>query len=400
MKRKIGHIFSNYAEKRNILIDNSGKNCYVLVGKTYALYIKFIRAVEIVLSHLLHRNIPTNWNARAIHRFFSTPKVDVIHTFNTACITKKPWICTFETAVPRTNQTTKHTPFPTRLDNFTRKTFKLLAKDNCAFLIALSEANKNIQIKLMDSLNVDSRDIIAQKIIVLPPPQAVLVSQEEIDNKFSTVDDCINFIFVGGLFFRKGGAQIVDSLTKFAKKGYRFHLTVVSTLGYGDAVSRTSTEDMEYYKDILTNTEWISYYNGLPNPEVLKLCKQSHVGLLPSLADTYGYSVLEMQSCGCPVITTDIRALPEMNNNDCGYIVSVPKHPSTEAIYNTQEDLINLKKAISSGLDNIFEEIFSNPKQLKVKAESAIAKIAAEHSPDRYAEKIFELYDKAICIDR
>ena len=58
----------------------------------------------------------------------------------------------------------------------------------------------------------------------------------------------------------------------------------------------------------------IFYHKILFNSEVMNILKNTHVGLLPTYADTYGYSVLEAQSFGCPVITTNIRAMPEINN--------------------------------------------------------------------------------------
>ena len=64
--------------------------------------------------------------------------------------------------------------------------------------------------------------------------------------------------------------------------------------------------------------KWISYVPKLTNNETLELMKKSHIGLLPTYADTYGYSVLEFQAAGCPVITTNVRALPEINNNNLG----------------------------------------------------------------------------------
>lgn len=52
--------------------------------------------------------------------------------------------------------------------------------------------------------------------------------------------------------------------------------------------------------------------------------KKSDVGLLPTWADTYGYSVLEFQACGCPVISSNTRGLPEINNNEAGWIINMP----------------------------------------------------------------------------
>jgi len=78
---------------------------------------------------------------------------------------------------------------------------------------------------------------------------------------------------------------------------------------------------------ILDNLDRITYYEYLPNNEILELMKYKiQVGMLPTRGDTYGYSVLEFQASGCPVISTDVRALLEINNEDCGWIINVPKN--------------------------------------------------------------------------
>lgn len=51
--------------------------------------------------------------------------------------------------------------------------------------------------------------------------------------------------------------------------------------------------------------------------------KQCHIGLLPTFGDTFGFSVLEMQACGCPVITSNNYALPEINNKEIGWICDI-----------------------------------------------------------------------------
>ena len=108
-----------------------------------------------------------------------------------------------------------------------------------------------------------------------------------------------------------------------------------------------------------------------------------------------GYSVLEMQACGCPVITTDIRALPEMNNEKCGWLIRVPKHPSTEAVYETNEDLENLKKTVRQGIDSILHEIMEEPEKIRYKGKCCIDRIRACHSPQKYECFLSELYENA-----
>ncbi len=394
MAKRVGYIRARYPEIRNIINKTAENHQYIQVAKFHNNLLMLSRAWEILTGKLLHRLIPLNWDRHAVYKTIISPKVDIIHTFNAVCDTDVPWVSTFETAIPRTNQTCSKAwqSAPQTADKFNKKAFELLRKDSCKALIAISEANKNIQLQIMDAFDIEGRDEIAKKITVLHPPQPVLITDEEVERKFDNVNDCVEIIFVGGKFFRKGGAEVVDALMKLAGHKQQFHLTVISSLDYGDGVSRSTYEDMLRCKQILTSTEWITYYERLPNPEVLELCKKAHVGLLPTMADTYGYSVLEMQSCGCPVITTDIRALPEMNNNECGYLINVPKAPSTEALYGTDEEVAQLKKSIFDGLYSAFAEILDNPEKLKVKSKASIKKIEKDHSPEKYGQRLAEIY--------
>ncbi len=395
MVKRVGYIRARYPETRNIINKAAGKPEYIQIAKFHNNLLILSRAREILLGKLLHRLIPLNWDRHAVYKTITSPKVDIIHTFNAVCDTDVPWVSTFETVIPRTNQTCSKAwqSAPQVANKFNKKTFELLRKDSCKALIAISEANKNIQLQIMDAFNIEGREEIAKKITVLHPPQPVLITEEEAERKFDNVNNCVEIIFVGGKFFRKGGAEIVDSLMKLAGHKQKFHLTVISSLDFGDDVSKSTYEDMLRYKQILTSTEWITYYERLPNPEVLELCKKAHVGLLPTMADTYGYSVLEMQSCGCPVITTDIRALPEMNNENCGYLINVPKAPSTEALYGTEEEVAQLKQAIFDGLYFVFSEILDNPEKLEAKSKASINKIKNDHSPEKYGQRLAEIYE-------
>lgn len=394
MEKRVGYIRARYPEIRCIINKAAENPEYIQIAKFHNNLLILSRAREILTGKLLRRLVPLNWDRHAVYKTIIPPKVDVIHTFNAVCDTDIPWVSTFETAIPRTNQTcSKAWQYaPQKADKFTKRAFELLRKDSCKALIAISEANKNIQLQIMEAFDIEGREEIAEKIKVLHPPQPLLITDEDAERKFGKVNECVEIIFVGGKFFRKGGAEIVDSLMKLAAHGQKFHLTVISSLDYGDDVSRSTYEDMLRYREILTSTEWITYYERLPNPEVLALCRKAHLGLLPTMADTYGYSVLEMQACGCPVISTDIRALPEMNNKECGYLINVPKAPSTEALYGTDEEVARLKQAIFEGLYSAFAEILDNPEKLKAKSKASIEKIKNDHSPEKYGQILAEIY--------
>lgn len=393
MSKRVGYIRNRYPEIRNIINKGGESSTYVQIGKVRLKLILLSRAFEIIARRVFSRNISMNNDLYAIYKPVFRPEVDVIHTFNTVCDTSVPWISTFETMIPRTNrlccrewETGKLTP-----DRFTVHGFDLLANDSCKALIALSESNRKIQLQIMEALNIECRDVVAKKIRVLPPQQPLLISKDELSAKFEGIHECVEFIFIGGLFYRKGGAQILDAMDHMVSKGMKLHLTIISSL-VDDGFTHITEKEKARYEHMIKEKEWISHYPQLPNTQVLELCKKAHVGLLPSMADTYGYSVLEMQAGGCPVITTDIRAMPEINNEECGYVIAVPKYPSTEAKYETLEDLEILKRTIYQGMCGILKEIWNDPGHIIQKSKAAVDRIERDHSPAQYAQTLFDIY--------
>jgi glycosyltransferase involved in cell wall biosynthesis len=124
--------------------------------------------------------------------------------------------------------------------------------------------------------------------------------------------------------------------------------------------------------------------------------KTCDVGLLPTYADTYGLSVLEAQACGLPVITTDVRALPEINNADVGWLIRVPKNELGEALYSTLEERERLSLQIQSGLEAIVRNIVADPSVIYIKALKSLERIREMHDPTVYAQKLREIYQEAL----
>lgn len=120
------------------------------------------------------------------------------------------------------------------------------------------------------------------------------------------------------------------------------------------------------------------------------------MALLPTYADTYGYFVLEAQACGCPVVTTDIRALPEINNNECGWLINVIKDENGNAILNTSEQRRIFSKEIMEQLAQIIEQIIKNPLEIIVKGKKAIKRIKNIHSPNQHANQLYKVYSNSV----
>ena len=163
------------------------------------------------------------------------------------------------------------------------------------------------------------------------------------------------------------------------------------------STSKTNSKDKDLAEKLVSGNTNIKYYKTLPNNKVLELLKNSHIGLLPTYADTYGYSVLEAQAAGCPVISTNIRALPEINNNEAGWIIEVPKDKNGNAILKTPEDRKELSSIIEQELYRIIkDEIIPNPEIIKKKGEKALQRIRQHHNPNDKAQFLENLYKKCL----
>jgi glycosyltransferase involved in cell wall biosynthesis len=207
----------------------------------------------------------------------------------------------------------------------------------------------------------------------------------------------LSFIIVGAEFFRKGGREIVYTFDKLLDEGKNIKLHIVSSMeknGYATENEYNATMEL-----IRKHPNHIFKYEYLSNEEVLALCSKCHIGLMPTYADTFGYSVLEAQSAGCPVITTNVRALPEINSNDCGWIIPVPKNELGHADINTQAEREKFSTILRNGLENVILDIVNNPTQISSKGLNCIKRIKEKHDPDKAAIRVEEIYDKALQYD-
>jgi glycosyltransferase involved in cell wall biosynthesis len=85
-----------------------------------------------------------------------------------------------------------------------------------------------------------------------------------------------------------------------------------------EKVVRASQGNIVYR--VVSNQESTERFRGLPNVEIysgiedsdlLRLFQQSNIGLMPLLDSTANNSLLEMMSCGLPIITTDVGSVKD-----------------------------------------------------------------------------------------
>jgi glycosyltransferase involved in cell wall biosynthesis len=393
MTNRIGIVYSEYPQKRTIIGFVEGAH-YKKVWDFYSVIHAFSELQEKVTK------IPKLPNYSFQFNDFNINNVDIFHFFNMVSYGRTPWISTYETILPRFSfaLACHHGPNPNfsslRDNTMIRKALEAISASPCKSIIALSECNAHMQREFLKEFP-EYQEKILKKMQVLHPPQAALVS--EYSEKKIDSNGKIRFIFVGAAFFQKGGVEIIETL-KMVKEKYHYplELIIISSLEHDNYATLTSAGDIERVKLFFhNNNDWITYFPRLENNQVLAWMKKSHIGLLPTYADTYGFVVLEYQAAGCPVISTNIRALPEINNNDTGWIIKIPTNYLGEAIYTTQEDRVLISNAIRKGLEQAVHEIFSDKKIILEKSKKSLMNIQKNHSVTNYAGQLSEIYHKA-----
>ncbi|MBL4624213.1 MAG: glycosyltransferase [Flavobacteriales bacterium] len=368
-KKVIGYSHSGYNQQRNIY------------GSDVVDFIYKKQSIDLckVLDHG-HFKLKNATNS-TLHNFhLAWNNCDLLHYFNGINLTQNPWITSFETILPR-------------LQNFSSLGLRRLQSSSCKQLIAISQCAYKLQSDHLHSVAPNLHDSIMNKALVLHPPQKTIINSIE-EKPYSKI---LTFTLIGADFFRKGGLEIVEAFDYLLEKKYELNLNIVSTMQYGDYASQSTKHDLEKaLKIIEKHPNSIHRYNKLPNKEVITLLEKSHVGLLLTYADTYGYSVLEAQACGCAVISTNIRALPEINSSDVGYVIEVPKNEMGNGMLNSSKERATFSVKIKENLIEILSKISDNHADVIKKGSLSLDRIKKHHNPIMHAKELQKVYTSAL----
>jgi glycosyltransferase involved in cell wall biosynthesis len=311
--------------------------------------------------------------------------VHLYHFMNAVPLTHKPFVITIERQLPRLSTQRKW---------YKKWLASRLTKPNCVQIVAFSEFAKRMCTGYLKKHYPEYAPKIVPKITTIHPAQRLYVQRYEDKN---ITENEIVFSFVGADFFRKGGKEILQVFDALLTQRQPVRLNIVSTLQYADYATQATYADQQWALAIIQKyPEDIHYHRHLPNEEIVKLFEKTHICLLPTYAETYGYTVLEAQACGCPAITTDIESLPEINNDDLGWSIKIDQDALGYSLHQTQAQRAAVSAQISEQLKCIIENILQNPALIANKANKSIEKIKKQHNFDTISLQMAKIYDQAL----
>ena len=138
---------------------------------------------------------------------------------------------------------------------------------------------------------------------------------------------------------------------------------------YGDSL-RSLAADLGIASDVV-------FVGGVPLEETVSFYRAADLFVYPSLNETFGLPILEAMACGCPVVTSDISAMPETAGGAA--ILADPRAPAAIAKA--------VVEAVGPGRDHLRELGLKRASQFTWAATAAstldVYREAAEHRRSR-----------------
>ena len=228
---------------------------------------------------------------------------DLIHGFNRIPLNTTPYVLGFESHLPRV--------WGHERSGYERFLYGNLLSRRCRRLIAISHyAADNFRNSLAAApLSADARATIGAKLDIRYPNLAV----PDMPDPKPSLDHGLVATFIGSHFGRKGGCVVARMAELARARGLPIHFNIISSLRAGGPIwTDPSRPDFFAPWFALLDQPNVTHHATLPNAEVRALLARSHVALLPTFADTFGFSVLEAMVSGTPVLATAQAAIPEV----------------------------------------------------------------------------------------
>lgn len=313
----------------------------------------------------------------------------LVHTFNAVVLGHRPWVVTYETSLPRQGG------LPDRVVAWA---WRELARPRCRAMLSLSECSAvRLRAELLENrAGVDPAvaEAIDRKLSVLHPPQPVWA---DLPAKLALMDwnGPLRLAMVGHDFYRKGGLEVLLALDHLAATGRDIRLSIAGKMNAGDYASRAGEAEIRQAEEIMgRHPERVERLGSVAPERVREVLRGCHLLCLPTWGDTYGYSVLEGQASGCAAVTTNLRALPEINHDGCGWVIEVPRLVHGDGDLDSAAKRARFRTLLVEGLVRVLREAHDDRNQLRHKAEASLARIRTQHDPAAHAARLLEIYEK------
>jgi glycosyltransferase involved in cell wall biosynthesis len=287
-------------------------------------------------------------------------RFDLVHAFNRIPLGARPFIIGFESHLPRA--------FGLEATAYFRWLTRLLASPRCRAIVAISEHAARI-FRAMH-LGGEHAEALLAKLLVRYPNFDIPQGGDELEDWRGGE---LTVTFVGNHFGRKGGCVALRLAEMAGEHGIPIKVEIVSALQVGggvwtDPVSKTFFE--RYLR--LLDLPNVRFHRSLDNASVQRLLRRSHLSLLTTFSDTFGFSAIESMANWTPVIGTRQCALPEfIEHLQNGVLLDLPVNRFGEWIYSASPERFSTS----------FESIYADEVERLAREAFDVMKMLV-HAPD------------------
>lgn len=339
-------------------------------------------------------NLGRLWSpALAIAAYPPLQSFDLAHFVNKIPVAlRQPWLVTFESALPRM--------FPPS-ERLGRHLRRQLCSPGCLAIVAMS-AWALATFKRVNAGWAGLDRIVAKAHVLQPAAQLRTPTPRTLK-----AGRMIHLVFVGNNFARKGGIVALRVARKALTEGLRLQVHLVSSKMIYSGSHTDHPDPARYQKDLqslaLPN---VTFHGPMNNRQVLELMGSCHLSLLPTLHDTYGFSVLEGFAQGLPAITSDVCALPEFvipepGANANGFLLRLPKDERNCWRYVEESASPDYWEMLDHAFESMADQamahlrtIAADPAQLELLSRGATAAIEQRHNQLTLARALDAIYSR------
>lgn len=258
--------------------------------------------------------VPTHRISKRIEALTARPlfgQYDLIHSINRIPLGATPYVVTFESHLPRY--------WWNYGDALNQACVRSLASSRCRAIVAMSHAAARTFARQHKSSPHASK--LLDKLVVVYPNIPI---PDKPDLLADDACETLRLAFVGAHFGRKGGCVAVRVAELARERRLPIHVTIVSKLERGADIW-TDPQRPEFFDPYLRllDAENVTFHTGAPNDEVLDIFARSHISMLPTFADTFGFTAIESMARWTPTLATRQGALPEFIDDDCGIMLDL-----------------------------------------------------------------------------
>ncbi len=329
-----------------------------------------------------------------LHRVFAPlpqkgPPVDLVHLWNRVSVGGAPWGVSFEDTLPYLN--------PAIHARMIRMLRARLLSERCRFVIGMSHHAVS---RLRSTLTSEEWGVIGPKTTQIYPHHPV--PERTAQYRPPSEGEPLRLMFVGGDFFRKGGESLLRVVERCGNE-LNLHLTVVSRAAGNDYRGTPPAEvDVAQIQKRLDTNDRITWHRSLPHANVLALAESQHLGCLPTLSDTFGYSVLEFMALGVPVLVSDVQALPEFTDQDTGWQLPVAK--DSLGVWVGRASEMDVRRAsyfeaiesLATGAEQALRQARDAPDSLTERSAGARTRFTRQFDPVGRVRKVLDVYERAL----